>query len=395
MERSEKILVCISGAPSNAKVISSGAKIAKAFNGSLSALFVQPPDFEQSDSESKKRLLDNIQLAQKFGAQVTTLYGEDAATQIAEYARVSGATKIVLGKSPTKRGLFPSKDLIDRLNELAPDIDVFIIPDKSISAKNAKRKYLSDEHFSASDVLKTVSILALCTVIGFIFTRFGFSTANVIVVYILGVLGIAMTTRGRSYSLLTSILSVLIFNFFFTEPYFSLFANPSHIATFIIMFAAAYFISSLTTRIKRQTIQTAQRAYRTEILLETSQKLHKAENEEQIISITAAQLVRLLEKDIIIYPVKNGELQHPLLFPVYEGKSLDEYLKPTERDIAEWTLKNNRQAGRSMANTFDSKCLYMAIRGTSDVLAVACVVLDKARGPESFEKTLMVTILDE
>ena len=395
MERSEKILICISGAPSNAKVISSGVKIAKAFNGSLSALFVQPPDFEQSDSESKKRLLDNIKLAQKFGAQVTTLYGEDAATQIAEYARVSGATKIVLGKSPTNRGLFPSKDLIERLNELAPDIDVFIIPDKSLSAKKAKSKYFSDEHFSASDVLKTVAILALCTFIGFIFTRFGFSTANVIVVYILGVLGIAMTTRGRSYSLLTSILSVLIFNFFFTEPYFSLFANPSHIATFIIMFAAAYFISSLTTRIKRQTIQTAQRAYRTEILLETSQKLHKAENEEQIISITAAQLVRLLEKDIIIYPVKNGELQHPLLFPVYEGKSLDEYLKPTERDIAEWTLKNNRQAGRSTANTFDSKCLYMAIRGTSDVLAVACVVLDKARGPESFEKTLMVTILDE
>ena len=64
MERSEKILICISGAPSNAKVIRSGAKIAKAFNGSLSALFVQPPDFEQSDSESKNRLMDNIHLAE-------------------------------------------------------------------------------------------------------------------------------------------------------------------------------------------------------------------------------------------------------------------------------------------------------------------------------------------
>ena len=79
----------------------------------------------------------------------------------------------------------------------------------------------------------------------------------------------------------------------------------------------------------------------------------------------------------------------------YEGKSLDEYLTPPERCIAQWTLKNNRQAGRSTSNSPDAKCLYMAIRGTSAVLAVACVVLDKARGPESFEKTLMVTILDE
>ncbi|MDO4815077.1 MAG: DUF4118 domain-containing protein [Bacillota bacterium] len=395
MERSEKILICISGAPSNSKVIRAGAKIAKAFNGSLCALFVQPSNFEQFDLESKQRLTDNIRLAQHFGAQVTTLYGEDAATQIAEYARVSGTTKIVLGKSPSKRGLFPSKNLIDRLNELAPDIDVFVIPDTSSAEAKAKRRNFSDEHFSAADVVKTIAILTLCTLIGFAFTRFGFSTANVIVVYILGVLGIAMTTRGRSYSLLTSILSVLIFNFFFTAPYFSLFADPSHIATFIIMFIAAFLISSLTTRIKQQTILTAQRAYRTEILLETSQKLQKAENEEEILSATAAQLGRLLEKDIVIYPVRNNELQEPLLFPEYEGKDLEGYLKPEERSIAEWVLKNNRQAGKSTSNFPESHGLYMAIRGAKSVLAVVCVALDKARGPEGFEKTLMVTILDE
>ena len=395
MERSEKILICISGAPSNSKVIRAGAKIARAFNGSLCALFVQPSDFEQYDPESKQRLTDNIRLAQHFGAQVTTLYGEDAATQIAEYARVSGTTKIVLGKSPNKRGLFPSKNLIDRLNELAPDIEVFVIPDKTTAGAKAPRRNFSDEHFSAADVIKTIAILTLCTFIGFAFTRLGFSTANVIVVYILGVLGIAMTTRGRSYSLLTSVLSVLIFNFFFTAPYFSLFADPSHIATFVIMFVAAFLISSLTTRIKRQTILTAQRAYRTEILLETSQKLQKAENEEEILSATAAQLGRLLEKDIVIYPVRNGELQPPLLFPVYEGKDLGRYLKDEERRVAEWVCENNRQAGKSTSSFSDADGLYMAIRGAKTVLAVVCVALDGAQGPEGFDKTLMVTILDE
>ena len=51
--------------------------------------------------------------------------------------------------------------------------------------------------------------------------------------------------------------------------------------TFIVMFAAAFFISSITARIKRQTHQTALRVYRTEILLETSQKLQQAIDEIQ------------------------------------------------------------------------------------------------------------------
>ena len=395
MERKEKILICLSGAPSNAKVIRTGAKIARAFGGTLCALFVQPPDFERLDPESVKRLRSNILLARHFGAQVTTLYGEDAATQIAEYARVSGTTKIVLGKSPDKHGLFPKKSLLDRLNEMAPDIDVFVIPDKNADASKAPQQSFYDEHFSFIDLVKTLAILALCTLVGFAFTALSFSITNVILVYILGVLGIAMSTGGRSCSLLSSILSVLIINFFFVDPLFSLSAAPSSIATFVVMFIAAFLISSLTLRIRRQTMLTAQRAYRTEILLETSQKLQNAENEEAILSIAASQIGRLLEKDIIVFPVKDGELLSPQMFPRDDGKSLDGYLTKEELTAAEWVLRNNRQAGRSTSVLPGASGLYMAIRGTDSVLAVVCVLLESAKGPESFEKTLMVTILDE
>ena len=46
MEREEKILICLSGSPSNARVIRAGAKLAEAFRGTVSALFVEPPHFE-------------------------------------------------------------------------------------------------------------------------------------------------------------------------------------------------------------------------------------------------------------------------------------------------------------------------------------------------------------
>ena len=124
----EEILVCLSGAPSNVRVIKAAAKMAEAYGGNLTALYVQPPYFHEHDPGAKYRREENFRLAHRLGAKVTRLYGEDAATQIAEYARVSGSTKIVIGKSPTHPSVFRKKTLVDRLNELAPDIDIFIIP---------------------------------------------------------------------------------------------------------------------------------------------------------------------------------------------------------------------------------------------------------------------------
>ena len=76
-----------------------------------------------------------------------------------------------------------------------------------------------------------------------------------------------MVTTGRSYSVAASVLSVLIFNFFFTHPYFTFMSDPSYIATFGVMFVVAFLGSSLTTRMKRQARLNAEKAYRTAILL--------------------------------------------------------------------------------------------------------------------------------
>ena len=67
---------------------------------------------------------------------------------------------------------------------------------------------------------------------------------------------------------------------------------------------------------KRQARLNAEKAYRTAILLETSQKLQKAEGSQAILALTAHQLNKLLDRDLVIYQrEENGELS-PTLFPV-------------------------------------------------------------------------------
>ena len=392
----EHILICLSGAPSNAKVIRTAARMAKAFHGAFTALFVETSDFASQSEQDRKRLRDHVHLAEELGARIATAYGDDPAVQIAEYARISGISKVVLGRSPRKRGFTSPKNLVDRLNELAPDLDLYIIPDQTArQSKRLRRLRQSQEKFSPKDLAKMLGILLLCTLGGALFSHWGFANSNVIMLYILGVLGIAMVTTGRSYSVAASVLSVLIFNFFFTHPYFTFMSDPSYIATFGVMFVVAFLGSSLTTRMKRQARLNAEKAYRTAILLETSQKLQKAEGSQAILALTAHQLNKLLDRDLVIYQrEENGELS-PTLFPVSPGTDLSEFLTESERGVAEWVFKNNKHAGATTNTLPSAKCLYMSIRGTGGALAVAAIVTKNREKPEAFEKNFMVAILDE
>jgi len=65
----------------------------------------------------------------RAGAQISTVYGEDPAVQIAEYARISGVTKIVLGRTNHRHNPFLGhKSLADRLTELAGSMDIYHHP---------------------------------------------------------------------------------------------------------------------------------------------------------------------------------------------------------------------------------------------------------------------------
>ena len=103
----EHILVCLSSSPSNPKIIRTAARMANAFKGAFTALFVETPDYQVMSEEDVKRLRSNMRLAEQLGAKIETVYGEDVPFQIAEFARLSGVSKIVIGSN---RSIIPCPD---------------------------------------------------------------------------------------------------------------------------------------------------------------------------------------------------------------------------------------------------------------------------------------------
>ena len=392
----EHILICLSSAPSNAKVIRTAARMAEAFHSGFTALFVQTPETKELSGENLKRLRSNLHLAEQLGAQISTVYGTDPAVQIAEYARVSGVTKIVMGRINHKQNpITGKKSLADRLIELT-DLDVYIIPDhQPLYKKPLGKLHVPKARFTWKDIGIMLASLLLSSIAGFGFYHAGFSESNIITVYILGVLLTAVSTDGHLYGAIESLFSVAAFNFLFTEPRFTFQANdPSYPVTFLIMLISSVIASSLASRVKAQARLAAQKSYYTELLLESSQKLQKGRTEWDCLHLTAEQLNRLFDRPVL-YALNGAEQELTFRVEPPDEQNVLTELGSEEIGVAKWVQRNNKHAGATTNTLPESKWLFLSVRGTQGVMGIVGIPIVGYSIPDAFEKNLMIAILSE
>lgn len=146
-----------------------------------------------------------------------------------------------------------------------------------------------------ANLFMTFILTCIATVIGFLFRYWNLQETNIVIIYILFVLLTARFTNGYFYGIGATVLSFLLFNYFFTEPYYSLKINdPTLILTAIIMFITATITSALTSKVK----QTAKGAQKKEVesnaLYQMTNHLTDAETDDKIASITTQTVSRIL-----------------------------------------------------------------------------------------------------
>ncbi len=317
----EHILVGLSSAPSNARIIRTAATMASAFGCNFTALFVRTPNHEAMSDADKERLRSNTKLAEELGATVETVFGDDISYQIAEYARLSGVTKIVVGRSAaTRKHPWSKPSLTEKLTAIAPNLDIHIIPDASVDGSYHPRKaqHKLDIRALIRDLVITLGILILATLVCYGFAQLGFTEVNIITVYLLSVLLTSIITSSRSSYVLSAVGSVLVFNYIFITPYFSFdFYAQGFPVTVFILLIAALIVGTITDRMKNHTRQSTQAAYRTNLLLETNQLLQKAVTEEDIFQAARTQVSKLLNRGATVMPgvianTKADKLQYPI-----------------------------------------------------------------------------------
>ena len=373
--------------------------MAQAFCGSFTALYVQTPGDAAMNTEDTSRLQANMHLAKQLGAEIVTTHGEDVPTQIAEYARLSGVTKIVIGQSGIQcRHFFSKPILTERLIALITAADIHIIPDAE-DYRNSRRKPSIPIYpaFPATrELLLTAGILATATIVGWFFLQLGFANANIIMVYLLGVLLTSAFTSGYTCGVLSAFLSVILFNYFLTEPRLSLAAYGSkYPITFVVMFTAALLTSTLAAKLKAHAQLSARDAYRAKLLFDMNRQLQKAETPEEVYQMTATQIQKLMQRDVLICPAQGDTLLDGIVYPV-DGSSPHSISEDEqELDVIHWVWQNRRRAGATTETFPKAKRLYFAICTWQQVYGVIGILMEKQTQPDAFTSSILFSILGE
>ncbi len=367
-----KIIVCVSPAPSGARVLRTAAEVADTEHAQLVALYVETPTHAAISEENSRRLDANMTLAARLGARVETIYGEDVPSRIAEYAHVNEADTVILGQSvlPAWKRLFQTP-LSERLSAVLPDKTLMIIPDVSARPQRTARIGQQQEHGLLKDAIKVAALLGAATVLGLLFQKAGLQEANIVTLYILGVTLTAVMTSSPLAGIVSAVLSVVTFNYLFTEPlfYFKV-HDPGYMITFVVMFIAAFITGTLASRLKEYAQQSSKKAFRTQILLDTSRILGQEDSKGRILEVTAGQLLKLTRRKILIYPVEGdhpGKVQ--VLMPDIEEitdpeaiKALSSQPGQEENEIASWVLREGKSAGAWTDNFSKAGYLFLPVQ---------------------------------
>lgn len=396
----EHVLVCLSPSPANARVIRTAARMAGAFHADFTAVLVETEDMKKSYSKIIRSMEANINLAKEFRANVITLYGDDIVQQIAGYARRNGISKIVIGRTVRKHNmLYLRPAIIDRLIEAVPNIDVYVIPD-ACARECRKKKDPDKKRRIGMELLKTASILAVCTAASIGLGYYGLGIINVAMIYMMGTMLAAYVTRDGWYGFLASAASVLLFDFFFTEPRYTLQADGSiYPYTFVSMLVCALVTSSMAARLKQVAVKSEAESGYMQILLSVNRNLRKGNTGEEILDICGRLVQNLLKRNIVIYDVRDGRTDRLKIYPVSEAedpRALTALLSsPDEMAVAAWVYKNHHKAGAATDTLPGALARYTPVYKDDEVYAVIGVELKGGDTIKPNDKNVLNIIAEE
>ena len=376
---SPRFLVYVSASASSANSIRWTARATEAFHAPWVAVYV-----DKMGHDNEAEVQENLDLAKRLGADTVRLNGHDVAAAIAEYAKITGISNIVIGKIRDKKPITHlfEKALEDRLIAMLPNAEMHIIPESPQARYRKRRRIKISEHLILSwpDVLKTVGLLAAATLLSIGLRAINIDDQNVIMLYILSVLIISRVTEGYLYGMAASVLSVLLFNFFFTVPYYTFNAiQPGYPVTFLIMLLAAFIASTLTVRIKSQVRLSVDREHRTKLLYEINKKLLQTRGLENIVKLTNEYITKIFDRSVVFY---TEDPENPSAGYFMESAT-DPYSnllrEEEERAVAHWVYVNKKRAGAGTDTLINSGAYYTPIISQAKVLGVIGISCAKGK----------------
>lgn len=333
----ERLLVCVSASPLSEKLVRTTRRLSDELNAEWFAVHVNLTSKPELNPANVEREAKTMQLAEELGARTRTLAGRSIPEAVLAYAKKHNVTKIVVGKPIRPRWMeMLSGSIVDQLIDTSGDIDIYVINEQP-DLKPTKIPEELRPHQPYWRYILALGLVACVTIIGhFIHTRL--EPVNLVMLYLVSTVAAAVYL-GRGPALLTSVMSVLAFDFFLVPPYLTFaVSDTQYFITFIGLFLVSIVVSSLTARTQEQADAAIQREAHTSALYTLGRDLTSANDLKQVAEIVITHISEVFGRDVAIFLPENGKLN---MF----ASTMDYTPNANEMAVATWSFEHDQPAG--------------------------------------------------
>jgi two-component system sensor histidine kinase KdpD len=358
----ERLLVCISPGAVSERLIHTARRLADELKAEWFAIFVETPQQAKMSTEQRDRVDHMLQLAEELGAKCITIPGQSVAETVTNYARNQNITKIIIGKSRHSRwSEFLRGSVADQLIRHSGPIDVYFVNSEARPSSKQPEPFWQP-HRPWRRYLLGIALVAGATVLCALVAPY-ISPTNLVVVYLLSTV-VAAVFLGRGPAILTSVLSVVVFDFFFVPPSLTLaVSDTEYILTFLGLLAVSLVISYLTAQVREQADAAQKREAQTAALYELGHDLTAAVGLEAVAKTIIDHIGQIYSREVALFLPENSDLK---LYMASQDLSVAE----NELAVANWSFEHSQQAGRGTDTLPDASMYYQPLKTTRGVIGV-------------------------
>ncbi len=369
----ERILVCVGPSPLSERLVRTARRQADRINANWDAIYVETPSHHRLSKNAKEQVWRNLQLAEKLGATTATIFGISVADTAIGYAKKHNITRIIIGKTLRPRWQeFVFGSVVDTLIHNSGTIDVYVISGQD---KGPEKPVEMEPLLPATPpkgYAGCIGLIILTTLVGWLLKPY-ISQTNLLMFYLLVVV-LTAYLWGLRPAIVSAILGVLAFDFFFVSPYLSFrISDTEYIITFIGLIVVAGVISLLVARAREHAFAAQVREKETSTLFALSQDLTIAPDISTVINTVTKHIGEIFNWECIFLIFENGSLvQHP----GSPGLMLD----ADEIAVATWAFSHDTVTGYDTDTLHSSRLRYIPLRTNRGILGILGVKPDEPDG---------------
>jgi two-component system, OmpR family, sensor histidine kinase KdpD len=379
----ERLLVCISPGTLGERLIRTGRRLADELKAEWTVLYVETPDQARLSQEQRDQVAGTLRLAEELGAKTVSKPGQDIAESVMDYAHRHNVTKVIAGKPIHSRWIeFLRGSVVDHLIRLSGTIDIYVISSEAApTTRNVVRSW--QPHHPRIRYLWGLILVLAATGLGSLIAR-NISPTNLVVIYLLSVV-LAAFYLGRGPAILTSILSILAFDYFFVPPSFTFaISDTEYILTFFGLLLVGLVVSQLAAMVREQADAAQRREVQTVALYDLGRDLTVAAGLESLAQTVITHVGETFGREVVIFLPVGSILK---TFASSPGLAVSE----DDLAVATWAFEHGQIAGRGTDTLPEASMRYQPLKTMRGVVGVLGV---KPPSPERFLTRDQVRTLD-